>query len=47
MDLTTILMAVALPVLGVMEGRSGTCRYLLPARSGGHRLLGSARPKPA
>ncbi|HEY9447196.1 MAG TPA: chain length determinant protein EpsF [Burkholderiales bacterium] len=38
---------LALPVLGVMEGRSGTGRYLLPARSGGHRLLGSARPKPA
>lgn len=38
---------LALPLIGVMEGRSGTGRHFLPAMGGGYRLLGSARPKPA
>lgn len=38
---------LALPVLGVMDGRSRPGRNLLPPMSGGYRLLGPGRPKPA
>jgi polysaccharide biosynthesis transport protein len=38
---------LALPVLGVMDGRSRPGRNLLPAMTGGYRLLGAGRPKPA
>jgi chain length determinant protein EpsF len=38
---------LALPLIGVMEGRSGSGRHFLPAMGGGYRLLGSSRPKPA
>jgi chain length determinant protein EpsF len=37
---------LALPLIGVMEGRSGNGRTLLPAMSGRYRLLGP-RPTPA
>jgi hypothetical protein len=39
---------LALPVLGVMDGRSRPGRNLLPpSGGGGYRLLGYGRPKPA
>lgn len=38
---------LALPVLGVMDGRSRPGRNLLPAMTGGYRLLGAGRPRPA
>lgn len=38
---------LALPLIGVMDGRARGGRRLLPAMPGGYRLLGASRPRPA